>query len=224
MGNWRVMLIDLHAHTSSYSMDSNLRPEELIEGSKAAGLDGICITEHDFFWDAEEVRELSRRHDFLLLPGCEITTEEGHMLVFGLERYVFGMHRVEFLERHVSQAGGAMLAAHPYRRNFYADDGPWAAPYGEQVEKAGRNIGFRLVDGVETLNGRGSPAQNQFSQDVCERQRKPAIGASDSHVATDIGTCATEFETAISGLGDLITELKAGRFRPVDLRSVAGGG
>ena len=217
------MLIDLHAHTTWHSMDSNLRPEELIEGSKAAGLGGICITEHDFFWDVEEVRELGRRHDFLLLPGCEITTEEGHMLVFGLDRYVFGMHRVEFLERRLSQAGGAMLAAHPYRRNFHAEDGPWVAPYDEQVAKAGRNVGLRLADGVETLNGRGSPAQNRFSQDVCEGQRKRAIGASDAHVATDIGTCATEFETAITGLDDLVAELKAGRFRPVDLRNGDGG-
>ncbi len=217
------MLIDLHAHTTWHSMDSNLRPEELIEGNKAAGLDAICITEHDFFWDVEEVRALGRRHDFLVIPGCEITTEEGHMLVLGLERYVFGMHRAEFLKQQVAQAGGVMLAAHPYRRNFHADEGPWVAPYIEQVAKAGRNPGLRLADGVETLNGRGSPAQNRFSRDVCEGQRKPAVGASDSHVAADIGTCATEFERTITGLEDLVAEIKAGRFHPVDLRNGAAG-
>jgi predicted metal-dependent phosphoesterase TrpH len=133
------------------------------------------------------------------------------------------MHRAEFLKQQVSQAGGVMLAAHPYRRNFHADEGPWVAPYGEQVAKAGRNTGLLLADGVETLNGRGSSAQNGFSRDVCEGQRKPAVGASDSHIAADIGTCATEFEGTIAGLDDLVAEIKAGRFRPVDLRNEIAG-
>jgi len=79
------MLIDLHTHTAPKSDDSYLKPEELITYAKRAGLDAICLTEHDWFWDEEAIRELCQRHDFLLLPGVEITTEEAHLLVFGLE-------------------------------------------------------------------------------------------------------------------------------------------
>ncbi len=53
------MLIDLHTHTQPLSHDSLLSPDELIEAARAAGLDAVCLTEHDFVWGPEEVRALS---------------------------------------------------------------------------------------------------------------------------------------------------------------------
>jgi hypothetical protein len=41
---------------------------------------------------------------------------------------------------------------------------------------------------------------------------------SDAHKVEQIGTVATEFERPVSCLADLIKELQAGRFQPVDLR------
>ncbi len=46
----------------------------------------------------------------------------------------------------------------------------------------------------------------------------PGTGASDAHAEADFGVAATEFERPVSGVGDLIRELKAGRFRPVSFR------
>ena len=51
------MLIDLHTHTHPLSHDSLLSPDELIEAAKAAKLAGVCLTEHDFFWDHTEALE-----------------------------------------------------------------------------------------------------------------------------------------------------------------------
>jgi predicted metal-dependent phosphoesterase TrpH len=53
------MIIDLHAHTWPYSDDSDLKPHELIERAKLAGLDGICFMEHDWHWKEEDVAQLS---------------------------------------------------------------------------------------------------------------------------------------------------------------------
>ena len=82
------MLIDLHTHTHPLSHDSLLSPDELIEAAKAARLDGVCLTEHDFFWDPTEVAALRKRHNFLVIPGIEVNTEDGHIVVFGLDRFV----------------------------------------------------------------------------------------------------------------------------------------
>src|SRR4051795_4128502 len=114
------MLIDLHTHTKRYSWDSDLDPNELIERSKAAGLDGICLSEHDYFWDPEEVYALGRKHNYLVLPAIEINTDDGHALCYGLTSYVYGMHRPADLVQHVQRAGAAMVGAHPYRRQM-----PW---------------------------------------------------------------------------------------------------
>ena len=92
------MIIDIHTHTSLNSDDSILEIEELIYEAKRVGLDGICVTDHDRFWASDELAKLSKLHKFLVIPGCEITTNEGHMLVYGLKEYVFGMHRASFVK------------------------------------------------------------------------------------------------------------------------------
>lgn len=213
------MLIDLHNHTAPLSWDSLLSPDDLASTAKGAGLDGICLTEHDQFWEPDEARELGRRHGILVLPGVEITTEDGHLLVFGLERYVFGMHRIAFVKAAVEKAGGAIVAAHPYRRSFHEGTGPWVPLYREQVDKASANPLLAVADGVETFNGRGSKSQNDFSRDVCQALGMKATGASDAHATKDIARFATDFSKPIADVQDLIAELRSGRFEPVDMRA-----
>lgn len=211
------MLIDLHTHTHPLSYDSALDPDELVEAAKEAGLDGVCLTEHDFFWEREKAEELGRRHNFLVIPGVEVNTEHGHVLVFGLERFVYGMHRLHELAALVEAAGGAAIAGHPYRRQLPFElrhDGDWS----EAMERAARNPAYEHVDAVETYNGRGGARQNRFSEELARRLGVPAAAGSDSHERADVGTCATEFDARITGLADLIGELKAGRFRPAVLR------
>ncbi|MEX0684263.1 MAG: CehA/McbA family metallohydrolase [Dehalococcoidia bacterium] len=210
-------LIDLHTHTHPLSHDSDLTPDRLIEAAKASGLDGVCLTEHDFFWDHEQAAELARRHNFLVIPGIEVNTELGHIVVFGLERFVYGMHRLADLVSMVEAAGGAMIAAHPYRRQLpfeLRDEGDWT----EALDRACENEAYRHVHAIETLNGRGTERQNAFSAAISEHHRLPQAAGSDAHTAADIGTCASDFEAPITGLADLITELKTGRFRARPLR------
>ena len=60
---------------------------------------------------------------------------------------------------------------------------------------------------------RGNEAQNQFSQDLGDRLEINMTGGSDAHRVEQIGTAATLFDRKITGLDDLIRELKAGRFK-----------
>ncbi|GAG50894.1 unnamed protein product, partial [marine sediment metagenome] len=103
--------------------------------------------------------------------------------------------------------------AHPYRRQYHQGD-----DIADAVEQYCRSPFFRLVDTIEVLNGRATETQNEFSRELCRRLNLKAIGGSDAHQLSDIPTCATYFERKISNVEQLITELKAGRFSPVDLR------
>jgi predicted metal-dependent phosphoesterase TrpH len=214
------MLIDLHTHTRPLSWDSFLHPDELVERSKEAGLDGICLSEHDYFWKPEDVEALARRHDYLVLPAIEINTDDGHMLVYGLEKYTYGMHRSHELAHHIEQADGAMIGAHPYRRQmpWYLDN---ERDYREALERASRNPAYKYCLALETLNGRGSDKENEFSRRLCDLMGVAATAGTDAHALADIGRCATYFERDIASLEELIEELKSGRFWPVDLREGA---
>ena len=212
------MLIDLHTHTIPGSEDSVMRPSELVKQAKKKGLDGICITDHDWFWKTEAIEELKWGYGFLVIPGTEISTEEAHLLVFGLERYVFGMHHARVVRELLDEVGGIMIVAHPYRREFPWEDPDYSGFYRGLKRACERPI-YEMADAIEVLNGRGTEKENTFSLEVLERLNLKGVAGSDSHELSDVGTCATEFERDIRNVHDLINEIKEGRFRALNLRT-----
>ena len=206
------MLIDIHTHTYPVSDDSLLDPEELILQAKKVGLDGVCITDHDGFWTPQDIKKLSDKTDFLVIPGCEVTTEDGHLLVYGLREYIFGMHKSDFVKELVTEQGGAIVVAHPYRR-VYRDPTPDNnSPYDQMISKGLKNKALKLSDAIEINNGRGSRNENKFSADLAKELKMPGTGASDAHKISDIGTYATNFYDQIKNESDLIKAIKSGRF------------
>ena len=212
------MLIDIHTHTYPTSDDSNLTPEDLISEAKKVGLDGICITDHDGFWNPRDIEKIGIDNDFLVLPGCEVTTEEGHLLVYGLDKYIFGMHKSAFVKELVAESQGAIVVAHPYRRVYRASDSLSTQAYKDLLKKTSAEPVFENISAVEVRNGRGSSKENAFSQRLAVELDLPGTGASDAHQISDVGTFATLFEDKISDLEDLIAALTTGKYRAVDLR------
>lgn len=208
------MLIDLHTHTAPRSYDALQTPGELVLEAKALGLDAICLTEHDAFWPTSDLQALSRGHNLLLLPGCEINTDEGHFLAFGLTEYVFGMHKLPVLRAHVDRCGGALVAAHPYRRRYRTPGGDFSVPLEQMLHRAAADDAFQRCEALETYNGRGADDENRFSRALAQRLGLPCTAGSDSHQPGDLGACTTQFDQPIHDLDGLIRELKAGRFRP----------
>ena len=210
------MLIDLHTHTYPLSWDSQLSADELVERSKEAGLDGIVLSEHDWAWNPDEVVALAQRHNFLVMHGIEVNTDDGHILVLGPRRYTYGMHHVRELARLVAEADGVMWAAHPYRRHHpwdWESDREWA----DALDRGERNDAYAIVSALEIVNGRGRRRENLVSHCIADRIGLPGTGGTDSHRIEDIGKTATYFDRDITSAADLIEELRAGRCWPIDL-------
>lgn len=207
------MIIDLHTHTSPKSDDSMLSPAELIIQAKKSGLDGVCFTEHDWFWNQDSLTQLCRELDFLIIPGIEMNTEDGHIIVFGIQEFKFGMYHTGVLRDVVLEKGGFMILAHPYRHNFYSDE-----DVNQKVIECYQKPIFQLVDTIETLNGRAKDKQNEFSVELGKKMGWQGVGGSDAHFLKDVPSTATKFERKIRNSEELIQELKAGRYQPVEMR------
>ena len=212
------MLIDLHNHSWPRSHDSVLDPKDLAIRAKEAGLDGISFTEHDALWPHDEVQKIAEEVGIVIIPGCEVSTDPGHMLAWGMEKYVFGMHRVEKLAAYVHERGGVLVFAHPYRRQIAWKDirEDWEIA----VQRAADNGAMDHVIALEILNGRGKERENRFSADLAAASGMNGTAGTDSHAVHDIGKVATWFETdSIETWQDLVHELKAGNFCAVDMES-----
>ncbi|MEM2588107.1 MAG: CehA/McbA family metallohydrolase, partial [Candidatus Bathyarchaeia archaeon] len=115
--------IDLHVHTS-YS-DGSGSVKEVIRVAERKGLDGLAITDHNMLDGYFEAKSYSSR--LIILPGYEVSTDAGHMLVIGLEEYLppsiksSGMALYSKVVDWVRLNGGLSILAHPATERFKMD-------------------------------------------------------------------------------------------------------
>jgi hypothetical protein len=202
------MRIDLHVHTSPKSPCSNIQPTDLIQEAKRIGLDGFCLTEHQVLWEGEEIARLAADNGIKIFRGNEITTAQGDILVFGLDRNIEGVITVQELHQMVTAAGGFSIAAHPFRgfKMF------GAGQLGLSVEQACKKKSLQFVDAIEIRNGRVTEKENELAQSVAEKLGLFKTAGSDAHEIGALGTWVTIFEKDIDTEAVLLKELKAGNF------------
>jgi len=180
------------------------------------GIDGVCVTEHCYVWSQKELREIVSGRDVVLLSGTEIETNVGHIVVFGLDRYISGIHRVGELRRVSDEIGGFIIGVHPFRRFFEPEEfnirpkRSWSQVIDEALELP--MLG--LVDEIEVYNGGCNERENHLAVEVAKRMGMRGTGGSDAHSTHGLGCYVTVFEREIRNESDLIAELKGKRFYP----------
>ena len=203
------MKIDLHIHTSKLSPDSRLDPEAAIIKARELGLDGICFTEHDRAWEMSDIDQLSAKYDFPVFRGVEVMIKAGgEILVFGLNINFTTVIDINTLRRLSAESDAFMIAAHPFRGYpcHALSDFQTAADV-----VLNRPV-FDKVDALEGFNGRNMESNNIFACQLADKLGFQTSGGSDAHHLDELGKCITIFENDIRNEGELMAELKAGRF------------
>ncbi|OGO52090.1 MAG: hypothetical protein A2148_09640 [Chloroflexi bacterium RBG_16_68_14] len=213
------MLIDLHNHTGWGSGDSHLDPSELIERARRWGLDGIAITEHNQVWDPEKIEALRRRHNFPVIGGAEVDTDIGHVLVFGLQgpRRWLRLPSLEELRSLVDEAGGVIIAAHPFRGLLTAASS--SHPSEDEWSQLISHHRWNMVDAVEVYNGLAGSQQRGLAAELARRLDLPTTGGSDTHRFMDVATSFTIVDGELRDERDLMAAIKARRCRGGDWAS-----
>jgi len=209
--------VDLHLHTTRGSADSNLSPKDLIERARVIGIGAVCITEHDNIWDLKEIAAIASDAGVLCLRGMEVTTEMGHIGVFGLNEYVGGIYKLRELRKVVDGFGGIMVANHPFRYkldprfSFINEDHEPIDP--AHPERAAKLEIFRVCDAVEALNGACSEEENLFALKVARTLGLAEVAGSDSHSANSVGYVTTLLPSPVRTERELIDAIKARKTR-----------
>lgn len=198
--------IDLHVHTSA-SLDGLSSLEELAKAAKAAGLDAMAVTDHNLCTPVPQTLE-----GVLLIPGCEVSTRQGHITGLFLEESL----DLETLRRdglpdgaaavaEIHRRGGIAVLAHPYQSRT-------AAP---------ENFAFR-PDALEGANARASfkvRDANQKAAALAQSRGLPNLGGSDAHAHQEVGNAFTQVDAPALTLPNLKAAILAGSCSPVLVRN-----
>lgn len=194
---------DLHMH-SFFSLDAANSPEDLIAAAKARGLSGIAITDHDTCEAHEYLRAkgLAREDGeavdgFLVAPGVEVSTAEGHLLCLGVTLPVMAGRTAAEVVEAVHARGGLAFPAHPYDR--------WRSGIHETV------LDTVPFDGLEVFNAAVSSRRfNAQALAYAERRGLSMTAGSDAHHASAVGVSRTAFDLEALNLAGLIAGLRRG--------------
>lgn len=183
----------MHIHTV-YSRDSELELLELLRYARKLGI-GVGITDHNTVKGAAHGVKLGKALGVSVLPGIEISTEEGHVIGYNLDVEIpSGLPAAETVEK-IRDAGGFVVLPHPYRL----------------VSGLGDAVLQLNCDAIEVQNSRNSRRANRKALEIARKRKKGFSAGSDAHCLAEVGTSFVlgNAET----LEGLLEEVAKGRVR-----------
>lgn len=173
---------DLHIHTV-YSSDSLIQPKTLVDQLAAHSFIKVAaVTDHDSVRGCRATVELASAYsDILIIPGTEITTPQGDMLVLGTEELPPRPWNPENIADYARSIGGVSIIAHPYRL------------YG--MGELARNY---KVDAIEVLNGGSSASANDEAKTLAKSLGLPGTAGSDAHQLSELFSVNCQIDASLN--------------------------
>lgn len=167
-----ILKLDLHVH-SYYSEDAHGSPQEIIKHAQKQGLHGVSITDHNSVDGSLQALKIKPK-EFLVIPGVEISTADGHFIALGLKENVPRGLSVEETVDYIRDKGGVPVTPHLFRRMS-----------GIKKKKL-RGI-KNDIPAMEVFNGCSLPKTNDQTARVAQEFNLGGIGGSDSHQPEFVG-------------------------------------
>jgi predicted metal-dependent phosphoesterase TrpH len=188
-----LIMADLHIHTT-YSDDSTIQPKILVEQLFAHPFVKVAaVTDHDTVEGLNETRRLAAAYpDILIIPGVEISTPEGDIVILGAEELPPKPWTVKNVVALAKNKRCISVAAHPFREYGLGD--------------ATKDSG---VDAIEILNGGSAPSANKMAQSLAREMQLPAVGGSDAHTPSELFSAYNEIQAGLN-VDEILRAIKKG--------------
>lgn len=195
--------IDFHCH-SKFSADGVANPDEMIVMARNKGLHGFVITDHntcacvDYYEQTGRLRADGLPVDgFLIIPGQEITTAEGHLLAVGMRLPDLKGISPEEAVRIIHDNGGIAIAPHPY-----------------DIFRAGLReslLNTLDVDAIEVFNAATTFKHfNRKAFQYASERGLPMTAGSDAHNCEALGTAFSILEADDFSVKGILTAVRKG--------------
>jgi predicted metal-dependent phosphoesterase TrpH len=173
---------DFHIHTV-YSPDSLVQPKTLVELLSAHSFIKVAaVTDHDSVRGCRATVELSSAYpDILIIPGVEISTPQGDLLVLGTYELPPKPWTPEVVIDFAKSIDGVCIVAHPFRE------------YG-----MGEHAKNYKVDAIEVQNGGSSKEANNQAKEFAESLGLPGTAGSDAHQVSELFSVYNKVDASLS--------------------------
>lgn len=187
------LFADFHIHTV-YSADSLIQPKTLVDMLAAHSFIKVAaVTDHDSVRGCKATVELASAYpDILIIPGVEISTQLGDVVVLGTYELPPKPWTPEVVVDYARSIAGVSIIAHPFRT------------YG--MGERARNY---TVDAIEVLNGGSSREANNQAKELAKSIGLPGTAGSDAHQVSELFSVYNQVEASLN-IDSVLAAIKRG--------------
>jgi len=192
---------DTHAHT--YYSDGCATVYKLVKMAKKRGFPVMTKTDHNTVKGNDKLKNLCKREGIIYVPGVELSTKKGHMVVLNIEDIQFtkGLQFSELVDQ-IHERNGIAVMAHPW----------WGESMREDVFE------YEFLDGFEGLNGSSPFGNLHFMKNVYPKRKMTKLNpyeltpwaGSDSHAGYAYGMYFNIFLTTDNTKDGILEAMRKG--------------
>ncbi len=167
-----------------------IQPKTLVDMLSAHSYIKVAaVTDHDSVRGCRATVELASAYpDILIIPGVEISTQHGDIVILGTDQLPPKPWTPEVVADFAKSVEGVSIVAHPYREYGMGD--------------RARNY---KVDAIEVLNGGSSQTANDQAKELAKSLGLPGTAGSDAHQVSELFSVFSQVDAAL----DMDAVLKA---------------
>jgi predicted metal-dependent phosphoesterase TrpH len=187
-----MIKLDLHIH-SQYSEDGAGTPELIIKSLQKKGIRGMAITDHNTIKGSLKALKVAPK-DFIVVPGIEISTDEGHIIALNVKEDI--PKRLSVIETvdKIIDLNGIPLVPHLYR--------PMSGIKEDKLKKI-----LKKISVIEVFNSCSVPQTNLKTAKIAKKYNLGGTGGSDAHTPLYAGYGYTTVNTTDTDVDTIISEI-----------------